>query len=132
MLLSPGAIIGAIIKGLMLSIFLKMIIAWIVSFAAIGMIIYPKPNNKDILKSSSIIALAGTLVFQLPLWFPGGLIGLILSIVVFWVLVSSVLDRFFDIHYDQSYAYTGQIVMISILIWLVAGLAINMLLNGSN
>ena len=121
-----GNIIGAIINALSLNIFLKMIIAFIVTFISISQMVYPKPENKKILKSSLIIALAGSFIFQVMLWFPGGLIGLILGIVIYWVLTSAFLDRFFDINFEQSYNYTGSIVVISILLWGILGAIISL------
>ena len=31
------------------------------------------------------------------------------------------LDRFYEIHYEESYSYTAQIVIVSFLLWIIIG-----------
>ena len=91
------------------------------------MLLDPKPEKQRLLRSTLIIAVGGSLAFQVPMWFPGGLIGILLAIAAFWIVVSCTLDHYFEVHYDQSYGFTGQIVGISVLLWLIVGLGIHFL-----
>lgn len=55
--------------------------------------------------------------------------GILLGVVAFWLVVVFTLDHYFEVHYDQSYAITGQIVLVSIVVWLVVGLAAGLLVS---
>mgnify|MGYP007011033528 FL=1 len=121
MLLSPGNILGAIFEGLSMGILLKIIIAAPVAFISMKLLVDPKPDNKKTLYATGVIAVVGSLAFQVPMWIISGIIGLVGGIVAFWLVVTFTLDYFCDINYDQSYTYTAEIVIISVLFWLIIG-----------
>lgn len=106
---------------------LKILIVAVVAHISIALLIYPRPPAGRLVSVLPIMAVGGPLAFQIPMWFPGGLLGVLLGITAFWLVVVLTLDHFFDVHYDQSYAITGQIVGISVLIWLILGLTLNVL-----
>lgn len=119
--------------GLSLSILLQIPIVWAVTVATNFRLLDPRPETRRLLIGSAIIALAGVFAYEVASWLGGGfvtlllggilgpLIGLILGVVCFWLAVSLLLDHFFETHYDQSYMNTGQIVVISLLLWLIVG-----------
>jgi hypothetical protein len=119
-----GGATNAIVNSLMLNFFIKLLIALIVTPLAIYFNSYPKPDRRNLAASTLIISIGGTLVFQVFLWIPLGIIGAIIGFVAFWIATSAVLDRIFNITYDQSYSLTGQIVGISILLWVILGAVI--------
>ncbi len=123
MLLSPYAFINTVIRLLGLTLVLKIPITIVVAVVAIPMAIYPRPVFGKVLQASLIMAVVGSVAFTVISLLPG-LIGLLLAVIVYWVIVSTVLDRHFEVHYDQSYAITGQIVIASMALWILCSLAI--------
>ncbi|HOM71869.1 MAG TPA: hypothetical protein PLP86_06445 [Armatimonadota bacterium] len=104
-----------------MGILLKIIIAAPVAFISMKLLVDPKPDNKKTLYATGVIAVVGSLAFQVPMWIISGIIGLVGGIVAFWLVVTFTLDYFCDINYDQSYTYTAEIVIISVLFWLIIG-----------
>jgi hypothetical protein len=131
MLFGPASIISTVMKLLGVTLLLKIPITMVLAVVVIPMAIYPRPEFRTILLASAIMAVAGPVAFTLISLLPFGLIGLLLAIVIYWVIVSSVIDRYFDVHYDQSYAITGQIVITTILLWILAGFAMMFLMPNS-
>jgi len=124
MLMGPASIIRAIVTALAVMPLAKIPITALVAPIVISMMVYPRPAGGKILAATGLIAVAGTLGFSLLMWFPGGIIGVILGFAAFWVITGCVLDHFFDVHFDQSYAITGQIVGISVVVWMLLGVAV--------
>ena len=127
MLFGPASIIFTVLKLLGVTLLLKIPIAMAVAVVVIPMAIYPRPEFRTVLLASVIMAVAGPVAFTLISLLPLGLISLLLAIVIYWVIVSTVIDRYFDVHYDQSYAITGKVVITTMLLWTLAGFAMLLL-----
>ncbi len=124
--LGPGAIFDAIVSGLMVSVFIKMAVTGIVALV-VSMSIYPKPTGRSISRATPIMAVAGSVAFQLFMYIPGGFLGVLIGTGAFWLVVTFTMDHYFEVHYDQSYAHTLQIVGISLVVWLIIGFAISLI-----
>ncbi len=51
----------------------------------------------------------------------------IIGIVAYWMVVTFTLDRFCNVNFEQSYAYTSEIVVISVILWII----VNRTMSGS-
>lgn len=129
MLVGPGSAVRAILIVLGVNIIIKMVIVGVVAFfvtrSIIGLGYVSSKNNS--LKSILIISIGGALAFQLPFWLLNGVVGLIIGIVAFWLVVTFTLDAFFDVDYEKSYTFTGQIVGVSMLVWIIIGTVLYLL-----
>lgn len=113
---------GSMVIGLLrVPILLKIPIAIAVVLAVIPFTIYQKTEFRKVLIAAAIIAVAGSVAFDVILLLPLNFVGPLLAFIIYWVIVSAVLDHYFDVHYDQSYAVTAQIVVPTVLIWMIAG-----------
>ena len=110
-----------------LPFYLKIPLVALVAPIAIARLIYPRPEGNKILSASVIIAVGGSLAFNLLYWFPGGGIGIVLGFAAFWIITTCTLDHYFDVHYDQSYAITGHIVTVCLFLWVIAGCVVMVL-----
>jgi len=124
MVIGPQSVLGAILHGLGVNVLIKTAIVGLVAPIAIRMLLEQKAEKQRLLWATLVMAVGGSLGFQVFLWLPLGFVGLVPGFVAFWVIVSCTLDHYFDVHYEESYAYTGQIVGISVLLWLIVGVAI--------
>lgn len=123
MLVNSSSIMSAVLKALAFNIIFKMVVVSIIALMVIHYNFDQEANEKKNgdLKSTMLIATCGTLAFQLPVWLFNGLTGILVGVVAFWIVVTSILDFFFDIDYDGSYMLTGQIVGMSVLAWVIIG-----------
>lgn len=122
MLVNSSSIISALLNILAVNTIIKMVLVSIVASMVIRTSVSQESdvsNNRN-LRSALLIAVCGTLAFQLSMWLLNGL-GILVGVVAFWLVVTSVLDHFFNIDYDRSYMFTGQIVGLSVLTWIIIG-----------
>lgn len=113
---------GSMVIGLLrVPILLKIPIAIAVVLAVIPFTIYQKTEFRKVLIAAAIIAVAGSVAFDVVLMLPLNFVGPLLAFIIYWVIVSAVLDHYFDVYYDQSYAVTAEIVVPTVLIWMIAG-----------
>ncbi|HUV05742.1 MAG TPA: hypothetical protein VMX94_11625 [Armatimonadota bacterium] len=122
-----GSALQAILSAFMVNVLLKIVIAGVVAPIIICTSVYPKPTAKAVLQATLMIAVGGSLAFQLLVRFPGGLVGILVGLVAFWFVTSLTLDHCFDVDFDKSYSFTGTIVVATALIWLVVGAVIYIL-----
>lgn len=122
-MLMNSSFIGVLQKILAFNILIKMAVASIITLMVIRYNVSQETdlNNNRNLRSTLLIATCGTLAFQLPVWLFTGLAGILVGVVAFWLVVTSILDLFLDIDYDGSYMLTGQIVGMSVLAWIIIG-----------
>jgi hypothetical protein len=106
------------------NVLLKIAVTGVVAPIMIHVLVFPRPKGKNILHATLVIAVAGSLAFQLGMWIIGGILGAVGGLVLFWLVVTLTLDHFCDIDYDKSYAYTGQIVGVSAVLWIIVGVLI--------
>jgi hypothetical protein len=123
--MGPGALPSGIFTGLAMNVFLKMVVTAIVAFGVFKILVIPASGPAKSLPAIAIIAVGGPLAFSIGAWILGGLIGAIVGIVLFWLVVTLTLDQFSNVHYDQSQAYTGEIVIISVILWIIIGVVIS-------
>ena len=127
MLFGPGAIIYVIVKALSVMPLAKIPVTALIALIVVSLVVYPRPAGGKILSATVVIAVVGPLAFSLLMWFPGGLLGALLGLAAFWIITSCTLDRVLDVHFDRSYAITGQIVGVSVPLWILLGLAVLLL-----
>jgi len=113
---------GFFFTGILQQIVLQSAIVWVVAAIVTVWLLRPPEDTRTRLLYAAMIALGGTMAFNIPVWVLGFLpffLNVIAGIVLFWLVVSGLLDRFYNLRYDESYANTGQIVVPSLLLWLI-------------
>lgn len=106
---------------LSVNMLLKMALAGAVAFFVNRELVHPRPLTNDNLRTTLITAVIGSWIFQLLLWFPGGLIGLLLGLTAFWFIVTFIVDKFFYVEPNKSRLLTSLIVGITAVCWIVIG-----------
>lgn len=123
--MGPGALITGIFQGLALNVFLKMAITAIVALGVFKILVVPTTGPARVLPAVAIMAAGGSLAFELAAWIIGGFIGPAVGLVLYWLVVTFTLDGFSNVHFDQSYAYTTEIVLISAILWIIVGVILS-------
>ncbi|MHB9110677.1 MAG: hypothetical protein ACYDCO_26795 [Armatimonadota bacterium] len=110
------------LTGVIPQLFLQSVVVWVAASVVTIWLLRPAGDRRMMVLNAAVIAIGGTMAFQIPVWVLGFLplfLNFIAGFVLFWVVVSGLLDHFYDIHYDQSYTNTGQIVVSSLLLWMI-------------
>ena len=108
--------------GILQLIVLQSAAVWVVAAIVSIRLLRPPADRRTILLIAVVIATGGTMAFNIPVWVLAFLplfLNYIAGFVLFCVVVSGLLDHCYGIRYDQSYTNTGQIVIPSVLLWLI-------------